>query len=111
MLFAYWFLLHFFLSLTFVLVKDIPILSLIFLALMSFLYISKNITVDLKYYYAQFRAAGVWWEPGWGYLSMVLSKIFSSNPYLVHFAYQIFSLLLIFFFVKEILFNIGSKKD
>ena len=78
---------------------------------MSFLYISKNITVDLKYYYAQFRAAGVWWEPGWGYLSMVLSKIFSGNPYLVHFAYQIFSLLLIFSLSKKFYSSLALKKD
>ena len=77
---------------------------------MSFLYIKKNITVDLKYYYAQFKAGGAWFEPGWGYLTMVLSKIFSSNPYLVHFAYQIFSLLLIFSLSKKFYSTLALKK-
>lgn len=77
---------------------------------MLFLYISKNVTVDLRHYYAQFTAAGVWWEPGWGYFSMVLSKIFSSNPYLVHFAYQIFSLLLIFSLSKKFYSTLVLKK-
>ena len=77
---------------------------------MSFLYISKNVTIDLKHYYAQFSAAGVWWEPGWGYFSMILSKIFSNNPYLVHFAYQIFSLLLIFSLSKKFYSTLALKK-
>lgn len=111
MLFTYWFLLHFLLSLTFVFSKRYNyFISLIFLTLMLFLYISKNVTVDLKHYYAQFTAAGVWWEPGWGYFSMVLSKIFSSNPYLVHFAYQIFSLLLIFSLSKKFYSTLVLKK-
>ena len=77
---------------------------------MSYFYFSKNVTVDLKYYYVQFSTGGAWFEPGWGYLSMVLSKIFSGNPYLVHFAYQIFSLLLIFSLSKKFYSSLALKK-
>ena len=101
-LFAYWFFLHFLISLTLIFNKRFTFyLSLLFLALMSFLYISKNATVDLVVYYTQFAYEFAWFEPGWSYLSLALSKLFSGDPYLVHLSYQFISLLLIFFLAKK----------
>ena len=68
---------------------------------MSILYFKKNATVDLVVYYTQFAYQAAWFEPGWGYLSLALSKLFSGDPYRVHFFYQLISLLLIFTLAKK----------
>ena len=68
---------------------------------MLFFYKSKNVTQDLFNYYVQFASQGAWFEPGWGYFSMALSKVFLGNPYIVHFFYQILSILLIFILAKK----------
>jgi len=110
-LFAYWFLLHFLLSLTLFFSKRYTyFISLVFFTLMSYFYLSKNITADLRYYYIQFKTGGAWFEPGWGYLTMILSKIFFGNPVLVHFVYQFFSLLLIFSLSKKFYSSLALKK-
>lgn len=113
MLFVYWFSLHFLISISLIFNKRFTFyLSLLFFVLMSYLYISKNATVDLVVYFTQFSYQQAWFEPGWGYLSLALSKVFSGNPYRVHFTYQLISLLLIFFLSKKFFseYSIPKKK-
>ena len=85
-------------------------LSILVFLPIALIYLKKEPTYDLKFYYDYFEAGWDYLEYGFRYLILILNKALLANPFLIHFAYQLISLVLIFISSKKLFFEKNIKK-
>ena len=76
----------------------------------ALIYLVKEPTYDLVFYYKYFENAWTYLEPGFRFLVLILNKLLAANSFLIHIAFQFISMLLIFYTSKKLFFDENQKK-
>lgn len=107
MFFSLWFLIHFIASIHLFFNRKFYILFIfLFLSPLLTIYILKNPSYDLVYYYWMWQYSGNWYEPGYNLISNFFSTISFHIPKISHLFFQFFCLIIIFITAKNLFKNV-----
>lgn len=110
-MFFLWFIFHVLFAFILFFNKRLPYyLSILVFLPIALVYLKKNQSYDLIFYYDYFKAAWTFLEPGFSYLILILNKTLFANSFLIHIAYQFLSMILIYIVARKLFFEEKFKK-
>lgn len=110
-MFYLWFIFHVLFAFTLFFSKRLPYyLSFLVFLPIAFIYLKKQPTYDLIFYYDFFVAVWDFLDPGFRFLILILNKMLAANSFLIHIAYQFISMIFIYIASRKLFFDQSLKK-